>query len=70
MDKKDNGFDLRVVDYCEFCPEFEADVQKVDITVAMDATPRALTTIRCKNAAMCEKIYEMFRRKAECGGTK
>lgn len=27
----DNGMELRVKDYCAFCPDFEADVDKVDI---------------------------------------
>ena len=26
----DNGMELRVKDYCAFCPDFEADVDKVD----------------------------------------
>lgn len=29
----DNGMELRVKDYCAFCPDFDADVDKVDITV-------------------------------------
>lgn len=70
MGKEDNGFDLRAADYCEFCPDFEPDVQKVDVTVAMDVTPRVLTTIRCEKATMCEKVYERLRMKIECGGTK
>lgn len=28
----DNGMELRVKDYCAFCPDFDADVDKVDIT--------------------------------------
>ena len=27
----DNGMELRVKDYCAFCPDFEADVDKADI---------------------------------------
>lgn len=34
----DNGMELRVKDYCAFCPDFEADVDKVDITVLADHT--------------------------------
>ena len=29
----DNGMELRVKDYCAFCPDFDADVDKVDITL-------------------------------------
>ena len=39
----DNGMELRVKDYCAFCPDFDADVDKVDITVLADRTQRALT---------------------------
>ena len=46
----DNGMELRVKDYCAFCPDFDADVDKVDITVLADRTQRALTTIRCIHA--------------------
>ena len=53
----DNGMELRVKDYCAFCPDFEADVDKVDITVLADRTQRALTTIRCEHAEKCERIY-------------
>lgn len=54
---KDNGIDLRVKEYCAFCPDFEADVEKVDITVMMDKTQKALTTIKCEHAERCERIY-------------
>lgn len=53
----DNGMELRVKDYCAFCPDFEADVDKMDITVLADHTQRALTTIRCEHAEKCERIY-------------
>ena len=48
-------------DYCAFCPDFEADVDKVDITVLADRTQRALTTIRCEHAEKCERIYERIQ---------
>ena len=34
----DNGIFLNVNDYCAFCPEFEAHVEKVDITEIGDKT--------------------------------
>lgn len=58
---KDNGIDLRVKEYCAFCPDFEADVEKVDITVMMDKTQKVLTTIRCENAGRCERLYERIK---------
>lgn len=53
----DNGMELRVKDYCAFCPDFEADVDKADITVLADQTQKVLTTIRCEHAEKCERIY-------------
>lgn len=53
----DNGMELRVKDYCAFCPDFEVDVDKVDITVLADQTQKVLTTIRCEHAEKCERIY-------------
>jgi hypothetical protein len=63
---KDNGIELRVESYCAFCPDFEARVEKADITVMMDPTPRAITTIRCENAEKCVRLHERLRREQEC----
>ena len=41
----DNGMELRVKDYCAFCPDFEADVDKVDITVLADQTQKAFSEL-------------------------
>lgn len=61
----DNGLELRVESYCSFCPYFEPDVEKVDVTVAMDKSPHILTTIRCEKRNVCEKLHERFRRENE-----
>lgn len=57
----DNGMELRIESYCAFCPNFEPDVEKVDITVAMDKTQRMLTTIRCDKRQVCEQLHERLR---------
>lgn len=62
----DNGIELRVKDYCSFCPDFEAMTERVDITVIVDPSPKTLTTIRCANAAKCERLLERLRREQEC----
>lgn len=58
----DNGMELRVKDYCAFCPDFDADVDKVDITVLADRTQRALTTIRCRHAKSAKEYTGEYRR--------
>lgn len=59
--RMDNGMELRVKDYCAFCPDFEADVDKMDVTVLADKTQKVLTTIRCEHAEKCERIYGRIR---------
>lgn len=65
----DNGFELRLKDYCSFCPDFEPDVDKVDITVMTDKTPKSLTTIRCENVGKCERIYERITKEGKTDET-
>lgn len=55
---KDNGIELRVADYCDFCGDFEPDVEKIDVSCISDKVPRFQTTIRCKDAKKCAVIYE------------
>ena len=63
---KESGIELRVESYCTFCPDFEVEVTKMDVTMAMDSTRRVLTTIKCKNTAKCERLYERLRSEQEC----
>lgn len=57
----DNGMELRVKDYCAFCPDFEAHVEKVDITEIGDKTRKVLTTINCEYAGRCERMYKRIQ---------
>ena len=34
------GFDLRLEDFCEYCGDFEADIEKTDVTCYCDKTKR------------------------------
>ena len=61
-----NGIDLIVESYCTFCPYFEVKITKMDVTMATDSTRRVLTTIKCKNAAKCERLHERLGRGQEC----
>lgn len=70
---EDNGFDLRLEPYCAFCPLFEPDVEKIDVTVASDERTRVLTTIRCSRRKMCEELKKRIAEARKCmnnGGTK
>lgn len=57
----DNGFDLRLEPYCAFCPHFEPDVEKIDVTVVIDKTKRVLTTIRCEHRSVCESVSQRIK---------
>jgi len=57
----DRGFDLRLEPYCAYCPNFEPDVEKIDVTVAIDKTQRVLTTIRCEHRNVCERVSQRIK---------
>lgn len=54
--EKYKSFDLRLEPYCEFCPDFYADIIKTDITVLNDPTQKVLTSIQCEHRGRCERI--------------
>lgn len=45
---------LKTQTYCQNCPDFEADVNKV--AVCIRDTPHYVTTIFCKHKERCEAI--------------
>ncbi len=52
------SFNIFLEPYCEFCNNFEADVQKIDITTYADKVPKAITNIRCNWCGVCQRIAE------------
>lgn len=49
-------FSLYLEEYCDGCRDFEADVEKIDVSTFGEKS--CLTDIRCKNAVRCRKMYE------------
>ena len=47
---------LNVKEYCNNCPEFEAQTNKVYYTYKVE--PEIHTTVTCKNMEKCERIKE------------
>lgn len=54
--------ELKVDDFCSYCPHFKANVEKEDVTREFDRTPRVLTYITCSNKRKCERLYERLKR--------
>lgn len=68
---KPDGIDLILFDYCAFCPDFETDIEKIDVTTFGDKTRRVTTSIRCRNASKCERLLERLDKcKENQDGTK
>lgn len=63
------GFSLILNDYCAYCPDFEPEVNKID--VGDFAFPhRAFIDIRCRNAEKCAVIAQnLMDRMRENGKT-
>lgn len=59
------GFRLELQDYCSYCGDFEACVDKIEISTLSDDVGGYMTTIECKNAYKCARIHENMRRR-EC----
>lgn len=49
-------FSLYLEEYCDGCMDFEADIEKIDVSTFGEKS--CLTDIRCKNAVRCRKMYE------------
>lgn len=59
------GFSFELQNYCSYCGDFEACVDKTDISTVSDDVSGYMTTIGCKNAYKCARIHENMRRR-EC----
>lgn len=49
---------LDVRDYCQECPDFEADVNRNVITGPFDELIECNTVIQCENRIRCESIIK------------
>ena len=52
-----DGFELLLQDFCSYCPSFEPEVEKIDVTSFGEAT-RYINNIRCVNSQKCDRIAE------------
>lgn len=63
--RKMQSYDLILKPYCEFCPDFDADVEQTDITTLMDTSPKVVTAIRCSHRGRCERIMARVKERAK-----
>lgn len=54
---KVEGFELLLEYYCDYCPNFEPEVEQIDVTSHGEA-PRHINNIRCGNSRKCDRIVE------------
>ena len=59
---KIDGFNLLLQDYCAYCPDFEPEIEKIDVS-DFDGPTEYCTNIRCENSGKCERIVENLRNK-------
>ena len=57
-----NGFALLLQDFCSYCPDFEPEVEKIDVT-SFGETTRHMNNIRCENRQKCNRIADNLRNK-------
>lgn len=55
------SFNLALEPYCEYCPGFEPDVDKTDVTCFGDKVPKAIITISCCWGRRCENAVERVK---------
>lgn len=56
------GFELCLEDYCAYCPNFESEVEQIDVTSYGEA-PRYINNIQCVNRQKCARIAENLENK-------
>lgn len=52
------GFHLILEDYCKCCPHFSATVNTITLHRLDSKEDSGDTNIRCKNADICERMYQ------------
>ena len=65
-----DGIEMILHEYCDFCPDFEVEVDKTDITSASDPAKRTQTWIRCGNSEKCARLKERLEKEISHAGTK
>ena len=54
---KIEGFELSIENHCSYCPNFEPEVEQIEITSYGEA-PRYINNIRYVNSGKCDRTVE------------
>ena len=57
-----NGFNLLLQDFCEYCPDFEPEIEKLNSSNIGEPF-RYITNIRCENRGKCARIAKNIRKR-------
>lgn len=61
-----DSINLCIEDYCEYCPDFRAYSESLDITTIGDLPKyKSVHSIRCENADKCEAIRKRMKEEME-----
>lgn len=60
---KANGFNLLLQDFCNYCGDFEPEVEKYRCGAEWGEIPRCINNIRCKDRQKCSRIAEYIEGK-------
>lgn len=58
------GYTLLLQDFCDYCPDFEAEVETIEFT-EFGGTLKASHSIRCQNQKRCARIAESLKVKCK-----
>ena len=58
-----DGFNLVLEEFCKYCGDFEADVEKIDISQVCDKTKKCMINISCENIDKCKRLKENLENK-------
>mgnify|MGYP006867460096 CR=1 FL=1 len=59
------GFKLLLQDFCEYCPDFEAEVETINCTSLICAVPSCCHNIRCRNRKKCASIARNLEKRVK-----
>lgn len=48
-------FKFELQGYCEYCPEFEPELESEDVTAVTDEMQKVVHTIRCMHRSKCQR---------------
>lgn len=60
-----SGFELSLEDFCDYCPDFEVEVDSCDCTGIGHKKPKAVHFISCKHRKRCKRIAENLKVKCK-----